>query len=109
MRLRLEATYPEADEGPETLPLHGPPGRVTVDGDGLLLRFGPEGTPAPLRRVPWSALRQVVPIGGGRVWVHVAHVGEIVVPGSLGRQLWDGTGKAAGGRGGAERARAARV
>lgn len=110
MRRRLAEAYPAVEVVSETLPLRGPSGRVAVDAAGLLIQLGADAPASELRRVPWSALRQVLPVDGGRVAVHVAHVGEVLVPGALGRQLWEGTGQARTARKGpAERPRADRV
>ena len=91
MHRRLVSTYPPADESLDTIPLRAPAGRIAVVDDGLCLALGEETGDASLRRIPWSALHRIVAVGGGVVSVHVAQVGEVHVPGTLGRSLWDRT------------------
>ena len=102
MRRRLEASYEPRAPGAPPLPLGAPSGRVAVEPDGLYLGRGDEDD---LRHVPWSAIRNVSPVPGGRLALHVARVGDVEVPGALGRRIWEGVGAAAalpvpaGGRG----------
>lgn len=63
----------------------GPAGWAAVREDGLYVRLVEGG---PFRRVPWGAVGSVMPAVGS-VCVHVSGVGDLAVPGSAGRQIWD--------------------
>ena len=91
---RLVEAYPPADHVPETVPLRAPAGRIAIEPAGLCLHVGPEGEPVDLRQVPWKAIRTVSPVAGGQFSVHVSRVGDVQLPGALGRQIWEGVGRA---------------
>ncbi len=74
----LAEAYPPAERPDRPLPMASPAGEVAADADGLLVRVG-EGD--GFRRVPWSAVGYVLPVRGGKVRVHVADVGSLLVPG----------------------------
>ena len=90
---------------PATLAPPGVPGKVGVDESGLHLRIG--DTDGGLWHVPWAGVQSVTAATGGRCSVHVSRVGVVVVPGTLGRRIWDLVGRARSLD--VERARAARV
>ena len=111
MRRRFEGSYALAPEGSvgETLALCSPEGRIAIQPDGLRLHLG--GPPERLRHVPWSRVKSVVPVASGRFVVDVSRVGPIVIPGAVGRKLWEVSGARASPAPTAsgERARSARV
>lgn len=84
---RIRDRFPALDEPlGDGLPLHAPPGEVSVRSDGLHLRLEEKGFGHC--RVPWSDVHHVVPTGKGSVRVHISGVGDVSVPSSAGRQLW---------------------
>ncbi|MAQ92113.1 MAG: hypothetical protein CMM84_01080 [Rhodothermaceae bacterium] len=111
MMRRFEDAYdlaPEDGVG-ETLALCNPEGRIAIQPDGLRLHLG--GPPERLRHVPWSRVKSVVPVAAGRFVVDVSRVGPIVIPGAVGRRLWEVSGSRATPtpHASVERARSARV
>ena len=66
------------------VPLKSYPGRAAVQQDGLYLSF--EGD--DFYRVPWSAVRSAVARAPGEIDVEISKVGDVPVPGSLGKSIW---------------------
>ena len=93
MARRLAEAHPEGQPDGETVALRSPPGPrglVAVEADGLYLAID-HGPDSGLRRVPWAAIAHVAPTSGGAYVVKVAHVGSVVVPGTLGRAIYNGS------------------
>ena len=107
MAARLRQSYRASGFAgdPVTLAPPGVPGEVGIDEAGLHLRIG--DADGGLWHVPWAGVQSVTPAAGGRCSVHVSRVGVVVVPGTLGRRIWDLVGRARALD--VERARAARV
>jgi len=89
MRKRLVGQYGEAEPPANAIPLRnpGPPGRIAVGPDGLLVALG--RSDQDFRHVLWSDIGHMAPVSGGSFILHISHVGDIAVPGSLGRQIWE--------------------
>ena len=84
---RIRARFPPLDEPlTDGVPLHSPPGEVSVRSDGIHLHLATEDFGHC--RVPWSDVQHVLPTGRGGVRVHITGVGDVSVPGSAGRQIW---------------------
>ncbi len=81
LRRALVERYASAPAPSQSFPLHGTPGCVAVDEGGLVLHVG-EGPP-DFRRVPWADVRHLLPVQGGGVHIHVAHVGVVKATGRV--------------------------
>ena len=107
---RLAAHYPVCALEGGSVPLKGDAGRIAVRPDGLYVSLGEAA--GPFHHVPWESTRPAVAggSGSGEIVVGISKVGDVAVPGSLGRQIWSHTvTRAGGGDDAPERARAARV
>ena len=92
---RLEAGYDPAEPPTEAVPLRSPRGRVAVSQEGVLVALGDNGV---FRRVGWRDVGQVQAMGEGSVLIHISQVGDIAVPRTLGREIWDAVSAQAGTR-----------
>lgn len=87
---RLEHTYASATtdvSGLSPLCPPGPRGGVGVSDGGLVLGLAPSEQPP--RLVPWQSIERVAPMRHGTFMLHISRVGDVMVPGSMGRQIWE--------------------